>query len=120
MPARRLPGEYVIEADKSIGFQSRPRITQNSTLVIDPSLSVAYSTFLGGLGSDTANSIARDSAGNIYVGGTTNSAATFPESGIQAVGPAGDGTDFFIAKINPSAERAEFARLSDVSRRERQ
>ena len=55
------------------------------------------------MGSDAANSIARDSSGNIYVGGTTSSASTFPESGNQQIGPAGSGTDFFIAKINPAA-----------------
>ena len=95
-----VAGRYVIEPDNSIGFQVAAH-DPNLPLVIDPSLSVAYSTFLGGLGNDVANSVARDSAGNIYVGGTTDSAATFPESGVQAVGPAGSGTDFFIAKINP-------------------
>jgi hypothetical protein len=95
-------GKYVLEPDKSVGFRIAPH-DANSTLVIDPPLSVIYSTFLGGLGNDAANSIARDSTGNIYVGGTTNSAATFLEQGEQAIGPAGSGTDFFIAKINPSA-----------------
>ncbi len=97
---RPVAGGYVIEADNSIGFQVAAH-NPNLTLVIDPSLSVAYSTFLGGLGNDVANSVSRDSAGNIYVGGTTDSAATFPESGLQAIGQPGSGTDFFIAKLNP-------------------
>jgi Beta-propeller repeat len=98
----RVRGGYVIERDGSVGFQIA-RHDAKSTLVIDPSISVTYSTFLGGVGSDAANSIARDSSGNIYVGGTTSSAATFPELGNQQIGPAGSGTDFFIAKINPAA-----------------
>ena len=100
-----VKGDYLIERDGSIGFRIGAH-SASSTLVIDPSLSVAYSTFLGGLGDDTANSIAHDSTGNIYIGGTTSSAASFPEGGAQALGPAGAGTDFFIAKINPSASGA--------------
>ena len=99
-------GEYAIEPDGSVGFRIVRRIAQIATLVIDPSLSVVYSTFLGGLGSDTSNSIARDSSGNIYVGGTTDSGATFPEQGSHEIGPAGSGTDFFVAKINPTASGA--------------
>jgi hypothetical protein len=45
--------------------------------VIDPSLSVQYTTFLGGAGEDVANSIALDATGKVYIGGTTTSASTF-------------------------------------------
>ncbi len=96
----RVDGGYEIEADGSVAFNIGPH-DPGATLVIDPSLTVAYTTFLGGAGSDSAQSIALDSAGNVYIGGTTTSAATFTASGTKRLGPSG-GTDFFIAKINPS------------------
>jgi hypothetical protein len=83
---RRIDGEYVIEADGSIGFRIGPH-DPDAMLVVDPSLSIAYGTFLGGLGSDTAASIAIDHAGKIYVGGTTTSTA-FPGAPASKVGPA--------------------------------
>ena len=96
----RVDGGYEIEADGSVAFNIGPH-DPGATLVIDPSLTVAYTTFLGGAGSDSAQSIALDSAGNVYIGGTTTSAATFTASGTKRLGPSGS-SDFFIAKINPS------------------
>jgi len=97
---RRIDGEYVIEADGSIGFRIGPH-DPDAMLVVDPSLSIAYGTFLGGLGSDTAASIAIDHAGKIYVGGTTTSTA-FPGAPASKVGPADGPAQFFIAKIDPT------------------
>ena len=100
-PLRRkqIDGGYAVAADGTVAFHVGPH-DPRATLVLDPSLTVAYATFLGGAGSDTAQSIALDAAGNVYIGGTTTSAATFTESGAR-LGPTG-GSDFFIAKINPS------------------
>ncbi|MGA8014069.1 MAG: choice-of-anchor D domain-containing protein [Candidatus Acidiferrales bacterium] len=97
---RRIDGEYVIEADGSIGFRIGPH-DPDAMLVVDPSLSIAYGTFLGGLGSDTAASIAIDHAGKIYVGGTTTSTA-FPGAPASKIGPADGPAQFFIAKIDPT------------------
>lgn len=84
--------------DGRVAFHVAPH-DPDATLVLDPSLTVAYATFLGGSGNDIAQSIALDSTGNVYIGGATTSAATFPE-GSPRLGPTG-GSDFFIAKINP-------------------
>jgi hypothetical protein len=100
-----IEGCYLLYADGTIGFHLGPH-DAGATLVLDPSLSVAYSSFLGGAGVDSANSIALDSTGKIYVGGTTTSPASFPESGGKQIGPAGGSTDFFIAKIDPAASGA--------------
>jgi hypothetical protein len=97
----RVEGGYLLEADGSVGF----RVGQHdasATLVLDPSVSIVYSTFLGGTGNDAANSLAMDSSGNLYVGGTTTSAATFPEAGSTLQGPTGGPSDYFIAKIDPT------------------
>ncbi len=101
---RAIPGAYVIEADGSIGFQIG-RHDPNATLVVDPSLSVTYGSFLGGLGTDTATSIALDSSGKIYVGGTTTS-TSFPGAPAARLGPADGPALFFIAKIDPTLSGA--------------
>ena len=95
-----VDGSYLLEADGSIGFRVGAHDT-DAELVIDPSLSVSYATFLGGSGTDTAASIAVDGSGKIYVGGTTSS-ASFPGSAIKRLGPADGPTQFFVAKIDPT------------------
>jgi centrosomal CEP192-like protein len=119
-PQRRaVAGGYAIETDGTVGFQIEARNTfarmnaanpsslgtrnldAPGTLVIDPSLSVSYSTFLGGAGNDSATSIVADSSGKIYVSGTTTSAATFSETS-KKFGTGGGTSDYFIAKIDPT------------------
>ena len=97
---QQIEGGYVLRADGKVGFHIGAH-SPDAALVLDPSLSVSYSTFLGGAGDDSANSIALDSSGNLYIGGTTTSASTFPELSATRQGPGG-GVDFFIAKINPA------------------
>jgi hypothetical protein len=119
---RPVAGGYTIEADGTVGFRIDAadvatrldqaklsmRGTKNfaglGTLVIDPSLSVSYSTFLGGTGDDSATSVKVDSSGNVYVSGTTTSAATFSETSTPPtkLGPGGGASDYFVAKIEPA------------------
>jgi hypothetical protein len=103
---RKIDGEYLLEADGTIGFHVFRR-DPRAALVIDPSISVAYASFLGGAGSDSASSVAVDSTGEIYIGGTTTSPTTFPETATAQLGPGiGSGSsgaaEFFIAKIDPT------------------
>jgi hypothetical protein len=98
----RVEGGYVLEANGSVGFRVAPH-DSNATLVLDPSLSVSYATFLGGAGTDIATSMAMDPTGKLYVGGTTTSVATFQESATKKFGPGGGNADFFIAKLDPTA-----------------
>ncbi|HXQ25564.1 MAG TPA: choice-of-anchor D domain-containing protein [Candidatus Acidoferrales bacterium] len=104
-PRRHVEGGYAIEADGSIGFRVGAH-DSNATLVVDPSLSIAYATFLGGSGTDTATSLAVDASGKVYVGGTTTSAATFAEPPSRRLGPADGPVEFFVAKIDPSVSGA--------------
>ncbi len=100
MRHREIDGGYVLEADGSIGFRIGPH-DPGAALVVDPSLSVSYATFLGGSGTDTAASIAVDGSGKIYVGGTTGS-TSFPGTLPKRLGPADGPTEFFVAKIDPT------------------
>ena len=95
---RRIDGGYILEADGSIGFwlgQHDP----HAALVIDPSLTLTWETFLGGTGADSVNSTTIDSSGNVYVAGTTTSPSTFPEGANATQGAASGGTVLFIAKV---------------------
>ena len=58
---------------------------------------LAYSTYLGGNGSDAGNGIAVDSGGNVYVVGDTTS-TNFPVNSYQHTYHGGQ--DAFIAKLN--------------------
>ncbi len=102
---RRVDGGYLLDADGSIGFRAGPH-DPAATLVVDPSLSVSYDTFLGGTGAEASASVAIDKSGKVYVGGTTTSAASFPETVTARLGPAGGSSEFFIAKIDPAASGA--------------
>ena len=103
---KRVEGAYVLEADGSVGFRLGPHDAR-ATLVIDPSLSIAYATFLGGAGKDAATSVGADGSGKIYVGGTATSATTFPEAGISRLGPADGPAVLFIATIDPTLSGAK-------------
>jgi len=63
---------------------------------------LVYSTYLGGSGSDAANGIAVDAAGNAYLTGDTNS-SNFPASGFQRDNRGGQ--DAFAAKISADGSR---------------
>ena len=67
-------------------------------LIID--LTLVYSTYLGGAGSDQGNSIALDAAGNMYLTGTTMS-SNFPTAS-PAQGTLAGASDAFITKLNPT------------------
>jgi hypothetical protein len=70
-------------------------------LVIDPSVAVTYTTFLGGSGADSANAVALDASGLVYIGGTTTK-ASFPETATTEPWPLGGPSDFFVAKLDPT------------------
>src|SRR5882762_193500 len=68
---REIAGGYIRKGAKRIGFQLAAYDTTRP-LIIDPVLS--YSTYLGGSGfrhDETANSIAVDRDGNVYMAGST-------------------------------------------------
>jgi hypothetical protein len=88
---------------RAIRFQLG-RYDHRRPLIIDPTISVTYTTFLGGTGADSGNGIAVDSNSNVYIGGTTT-ALNFPETPTAQLGPGGD-SDLFFAKLNPAQSGA--------------
>jgi len=62
---------------------------------------LVYSTYLGGLSDDTANSIAVDAAGAAYVAGETAS-SDFPTTAGAVRRTIGGASDGFVAKLDPN------------------
>jgi hypothetical protein len=96
-----VEGRYALLSNHEIGFRVGT-YDRNLPLVIDPSVAVTYTTFLGGAGADSANSVALDSSGAVYISGTISSASSLAESATKKLGPGGGSNDFFVAKIDPT------------------
>jgi uncharacterized repeat protein (TIGR01451 family) len=92
---REVSVRYSLKPRGEVSFQVG-NYDESQPLVIDPLL--VYSTFLGGSGLDTGNSIAVDSSGNAYIAGQTAS-LNFPTSSPQQATNGGQ-TDAFVAKLN--------------------
>jgi Beta-propeller repeat len=91
-----ISGHYILNDEKVVAFDIAGYDVAKQ-LVIDPVL--AYSTFLGGTGEDTAIEIAVSAHGNALVTGLTTS-LDFPTEPINAkIGPGG-GSDAFVTKFN--------------------
>lgn len=116
-----VSGGYRLVDSNTIGFSVGKHRT-DLPLVIDPAISVAYTTFLGGAGAEKGNSVAVDSAGNIYVGGTTTDVTTFPETtpcnDIKSTACSGVGvsatSNLFVAKIDMSTNPPTLAYLTFI------
>jgi len=77
----------------------------NATLVIDPA--VAFATFIGGAGNDSAHAIAVDTLGNILIAGVTSSISLPTTAGVAQTGFNGTTQDTitgdaFVASLNPA------------------
>jgi hypothetical protein len=112
---REVAVNYVLQGKRRVAFRVG-KYDRTRPLVIDPVLS--YSTYLGGSGSDRAESIAVDSAGSAYVTGATYS-LNFPTAdaiqGAIAVDPnfpppgSPPPTDVFVTKLNATGTALVFS-----------
>jgi hypothetical protein len=88
---------FVLEGNNRVGFELGA-YDHSRELVIDPSVSYAYSTYLGGSLEDDGYGIAVDSSGNAYVTGRTSS-VDFPIKGGVGSNTNQGGFDVFVSKI---------------------
>jgi hypothetical protein len=99
-----VDASFVLKADNQIAFELGS-YDRSHELVIDPSVSVAYSTYLGGSGDDEGQGIAIDSTGAIYVTGQTAS-ANFPGATTTSLK---DTASVFVTKIAPDGSTLDYS-----------
>lgn len=98
---KRISGGYRMLSDGDIGF-AIGKHRAALPVIIDPIISVTYTTFLGGAGEEKGDSVAVDSAGAVYVGGTTTM-PSFPGDSTPVTDGGAIGTSaLFVAKIDPA------------------
>lgn len=96
---KEIASRYRLEDGNRVGFEIAA-YDRSRPLVIDPAL--VYSTYLGGGDLDSAESLAVDAEGNIYIAGYTRSPDFPTAEPLQPICkncPAS--IDIFVAKLNP-------------------
>ncbi len=93
-----IAGNFKLLSNDSVGFEVGS-YNHNFPLIIDPTVSLAYSTFLGGSDFEQDNGIAVDASGNAYVTGITAS-VNFPTTNAFQPTFAGGGSDVFVTKFS--------------------
>jgi hypothetical protein len=88
-----VDARFVLKAGHQVSFELGD-YDRSRELVIDPTVSYAYSTYLGGLANDNGIGIAFDGGGNAYVTGETQS-TNFPGASNVLTGTQ----DAFVTKI---------------------
>ena len=101
-----VTSSYVIHDDGTVGF-TVGNYDHSLALVIDPTLT--YAGYIGGAGTDGITGVAVDTADNVYVVGSTNSATFTPGGGSNS-----GSNDMFVAKFNAAGATAA---IHDLSRR---
>jgi Chitobiase/beta-hexosaminidase C-terminal domain/Bacterial Ig-like domain (group 3)/Bacterial Ig-like domain (group 1)/FG-GAP-like repeat/Beta-propeller repeat len=101
---RQVDVSFVLLTKDTVGF-SIGHYDPHNTLVIDPTL--AYSTYIGGSGSDEGHGIAVDSSGSAYVTGMTSSIDFPVTSGVYQGSYPGEPTgqtNVFVTKLSPDGK----------------
>jgi hypothetical protein len=98
-----VDARFVLRANHQVSFELG-NYDRSRELVIDPSVSYAYSTYLGGSGNDEGQGIAFDSTGAAYVTGQTAS-ANFPGASNSLSGTA----NAFVTKIAPDGSSLDYS-----------
>ena len=97
-----IPGKFIARTERVVGFEPGD-YDRSRELIIDPELTLLYSTYLGGRNKDQASAIKVDASGNSYILGYSDS-VDYPVSG-NAFQPAialVHGQNVVISKISPN------------------
>jgi Beta-propeller repeat len=112
---RIIPASYVINDKNQVAFQIA-NYDRSKPLVIDPTL--AFSTYVGGSGTEQAEAIAVDTAGNAYITGNTTS-TNFPTTpGAFDTQKTNLDNDVFVTKLNATGTALIYSTYFGGSNRE--
>ncbi len=98
---RLIASLFKQSGDGTIGFDVQPQ--PGKELRIDPS--IAWSTYYGGSGEERGFSCAVDASHQVYLAGTTTSAAGIASGGFQTNFGGGTYADAFLAKFDNNGNR---------------
>lgn len=91
---REVAGNYALASGNRVTFDVA-KYDRSLPLVIDPLLT--YSTFLGGTGDESGQSIAVDGSGDAFIAGSTTSTDFPPTTNVPPVSGCG-----FVTELNPA------------------
>jgi len=97
-----IQGQYKLFTDGTIGFVIE-EYDKKIPLIIDPLVTIAYSTYLGGSSYESGNAVAIDSLGFAYIAGYTMS-TNFPVQNPYQGYNAGS-FDIFVSKFNTTGNQ---------------
>src|SRR5579863_6776350 len=100
-----VDARFALKANNEVGFELG-KYDRSRELVIDPSVSYAYSTYLGGTLDDLGLAIAFDGSGDAYVTGQTNS-TDFP--GHSTTNMLKGTANAFVTKMNSGGTNFVFS-----------
>lgn len=100
---RAIAGSFVQLSDNEFGFKLQ-KYDRTRPLIIDPTINLLYSTYIGGNHDDEALDITVDSAGNAYLTGHTGSANFLVSANAvqQTGGWTNGGFNAFVLKFDAS------------------
>jgi uncharacterized repeat protein (TIGR01451 family) len=96
---QEVKSNYILKG-RTISFQV-DNYDKTKNLIIDPS--IVWSTYYGGTGFESGNTVATDKDGNVYLSGITESTANIASSGFQNT--FGGIQDAFLVKFSSSGQR---------------
>lgn len=110
-----IPASWLQQSDKDMDIRYKeisdglyafqvPDYDHSQTLIIDPTPNLEWATLIGGPNTDQIFGVDVDSAGNIYVTGSTRSTTNIATAGAYD-GSLNDDEDAFIAKFSSAGQR---------------
>jgi hypothetical protein len=96
---RKVDGHFVLRHGRILSF-AIDHYDRTQPLVIDPTLTVEFSTLLGGKGDEIAYGVATDSSGNIYTTGYTTSTDFPTTTGVLQQANNAATQQVFVAKLD--------------------
>ncbi|TFH02139.1 MAG: T9SS type A sorting domain-containing protein [Calditrichales bacterium] len=93
-------------------FQTTLNGTKSDAYIIklNPSgTALIYGSYLGGIGSETANNLTLDTSGNAYIAGFTNGSADFPTTAGAYKTTYEGNVDAFVTKFNSTGDSLVFS-----------